>query len=125
MYMQPFCSTTTGCAGGSNVRSPSPSATKTITFCRSPFESVITSCANTGAECCLAQLGSADMLMSLGFGTEPSNRTVPFRLAAPVVPVLGGGPAALATRGVETHAARQKEIARVRVNKEINFFSCI
>src|ERR1039458_7722851 len=115
MYMQPFCSTTTGSVGASNVRSPRPSDTKTITFCRSPFESVMTSSANTGEGCCLAQLGSADMLISLDFGTVPSNFTTPFTLAAPVV-VVGEGLPALTAYGLEI------QIASVRANRETNFF---
>src|ERR1035438_4554771 len=118
MYMQPFCSTTIGWVGGSNVRSPNPSETNTITFCRSPFESVITSWANTGEECCFAQLGSVDMLMSLGFGTAPSNRTVPFKSPPPTAPVSGGAPPPFALE-LET------QIARVRANRETSFFSRI
>ena len=33
------------------------------------------------------------MLMGFGFGTLPSTRTMPFSVAAPAAPVLGGGPA--------------------------------
>src|SRR5208282_5441077 len=125
IYMQPFCSTTTGCVGGSNVRSPNPSATNTITFCRSPFESVITSCAKTGEECCLAQLGSAAMLISLGLGVTPSNRTVPFTLEAPAALTLGGAPPAFATRVTTTQIAREKKIDRERADRESNFRACI
>src|SRR5579863_446592 len=88
---------TTGWLGGSNVRSPRPSETNTITFCRSPFASVITSWEKTATECCWAQLGSAAMLISFGFGTVPSNLTTPRTVAPPVV-VAAGGPPALALK---------------------------
>src|SRR5258707_6574697 len=85
---------TIGWLGGSNVRSPSPSETKTITFSSSPFESVMTSCENTGEGCCFAQLGSAAMLIGLGFGAVPSKRATPFTEAV-LVTLIGGGPPGL------------------------------
>src|SRR5208282_5022250 len=120
MYMQPFCSTTTGCVGASKVRSPKPSETNTITFCRSPFGSAITSCANTGDGCCPAQLGSADMLISLGFGTTPSNRTMPFTWAVPFVVVAGEGPAAFTT---PTHIASKSQSETVIATTKAKFFA--
>src|SRR5208282_1738847 len=120
MYMQPFCSTTTGCVGASKVRSPKPSETNTITFCRSPFGSAITSCANTGDACCPAQLGSADMLISLGFGTTPSNRTMPFTWAVPFVVVAGEGPAAFTT---PTHIASKNQSETVIATTKAKFFA--
>src|ERR1700730_15084346 len=116
--MQPFCSTTTGCVGGSNVRSPNPSATNTTTFCRSPFESVMTSCENTGEGCCFAQLGSADMLIVFGFGIVPSNLTLPLRLA-PVAQLAGAGLPAFTAYGFEM------QIAAVRPSMDTNFFAFI
>src|SRR6266567_4956884 len=101
-YMHPFCSTTTGWLGASNVRSPSPSDTNTITFCNSPFASAITSCAIRGEGCCLAHTGSDAMLIALAAGTLPSNRTLP-RTVAPVV--VGRGPPALTICGAEMHTA--------------------
>jgi len=74
----------------------------------------------------LAQLGSAAMLISLGFGTTPSNRTVPFRLATPVTPLFGGAPPALATRS-DKDAYRQAKAngqAKRRI-RQCNFRSCI
>src|SRR3974390_3782216 len=114
--MQPFCSTTTGSAGGSKVRSPRPSDTNTITFCRSPFASAITSCAMTGEGCCLAHTGYADMLIGLAKGALPSKRTVP-RTVAPVG--VGGGPPARTERGVEMQTTNR------RAAIDNNFFKCI
>src|SRR5579862_5471241 len=94
--MHPFCSTVAAFAGGSNVRSPSPSETNTITFCRSPFASIITSCAKMGEGCCLAQTGSAAIVIGLPTGIFPSKRTVP-RTDDPAV--VGEGPPAFAARG--------------------------
>src|SRR5579872_1565785 len=116
-YMQPFCSTTAGCVGVSNVRSPRPSETKTTTSCRSPLPSVTTSWAYMGEACCLAQLGSADMLIALGFGTTPSNFTTPFRLA--VVPLLGPGSPAFIAWGADI------QIARVSATIETALFAFI
>src|SRR6266567_3318588 len=116
-YMHPFCSTTTGWLGASNVRSPSPSDTNTITFCNSPFASAITSCAIRGEGCCLAHTGSAAMLIALAAGTLPSNRTLP-RTDAPVV--VGGGPPALTACGAEMHITKVR--TRVRTKIETNFF---
>src|ERR1700680_2069932 len=88
---------TTGSVGGSKVRSPSPSATKTIAFCSPPFESTTTSLARNGAGCCLAQLGSADMLIGLGAGTAPVNLTMPLIAAAPALVGGEGGLPAFTT----------------------------
>src|SRR5580704_1821064 len=88
--MQPFCEITTGSLGTSNVRSPKPSAIKTITFCRPPLESAIISRVRTGPACCLEQLGSADMLIGLGGGTVPVYLTVP--RISPVPEFVGAEP---------------------------------
>src|ERR1700746_775048 len=82
--MQPFCTMGGGSAGGSNVRSPRPSETKTITFSNPPLESAITSSDITGVGCSLAQLGSAAMLMRVGLVPVPSNLTVPLTSELPV-----------------------------------------
>src|SRR5258708_36571306 len=114
--MQPFCSTSTGCVGNSKVGSPSPSDTNTLTFCRSPLASAMTSCIITGEECCLAQLGSAAILIVLANGALPSNFTTPFTVA----PVrVGDGPPAFTLWGME------KQIARVTARMEITCLSFI
>src|SRR6266849_3891789 len=68
-----------------------------ITFCNPPLASATTSCESTGAECSLAQLGSAAILIGLPLGTVPSNFTTP-RTLADADPVLKeadlAGPAA-------------------------------
>src|SRR5207247_9278265 len=77
--------------------SASPSATKMITFCNPPLASATTSCESMGAECSLAQLGSAAMLIDFPFGTVPSSFTTPRTLADadPVLKEAGlTGPAA-------------------------------
>jgi hypothetical protein len=122
LYIQPFCSTIAGWVGRSNVRSPNPSKTKMITFCRSPCASVITSCAKNGEGCCLAQLGSAAKLTTLGFGTTASNRTVPFTLGRSVAAVLGGAPVALARRVATTHIPNERHSEGVSANSVSNFF---
>src|ERR1700730_11158359 len=112
--MQPFWLITIGWLGGSNVRSPSPSETKTITFSNSPFESVMTSCENTGEGCCFAQLGSTAMLMGCAFGAVPSQPGTAFTEA--VLPtLLGGGPPAFTNCWVET------QIAKTKTGTETNF----
>src|SRR5207245_10809409 len=67
----------------------------TTTFCNAPLASAMTPWFKTGVGCCLAQLGSAAMLMGIALGTLPSNFTSPVTLAvpAPVVAELGGPPA--------------------------------
>src|SRR5439155_25460931 len=52
-----------------------------ITFCNPPLASATTSCESMGAECSLAQLGSAAMLIDFPFGTVPSCFTTPLTLA--------------------------------------------
>src|SRR5437899_542250 len=68
-----------------------------ITFCNPPLASATTSCESMGAECSLAQLGSAAMLIGFPFGTVPSSFTTP-RTLADADPVLKeadlAGPAA-------------------------------
>src|SRR5947208_16264194 len=68
-----------------------------ITFCNPPLASATTSCESMGAECSLAQLGSAAMLIDFPFGTVPSSFTTP-RTLADADPVLKeadlAGPAA-------------------------------
>src|SRR5438046_9940154 len=68
-----------------------------ITFCNPPLASATTSCEIMGAECSLAQLGSAAMLIDFPFGTVPSSFTTP-RTLADADPVLKeadlAGPAA-------------------------------
>src|SRR5579863_5606483 len=68
---------TTGWEGGSKVRSPKPSEMNTSTSCKSPLESVTTSGVEMSPGCCLAQVGSAAMLIGLALGTVPSNLTLP------------------------------------------------
>src|ERR1700686_2033579 len=80
---------TTGSLGGSKVRPPNPSAMKMRTFCSPPLVSVTTSNVGTRPECCLAQLGSAAMLIGLALGTVPSNLTTPLMPDALVLPVDG------------------------------------
>src|SRR5437879_12375173 len=58
-----------------------------ITFCNPPLASATTSCEIMGAECSLAQLGSAAMLIGFPFGTVPSSFTTP-RTLADADPVL-------------------------------------
>src|SRR5256885_13175326 len=68
-----------------------------ITFCNPPLASATTSCESMGAECSLAQLGSAAMLIGFPFGTVPSSFTTPRTLADadPVLKEAGlTGPAA-------------------------------
>lgn len=55
----------------------------------------------------MAQLGSADMLISSGFGGMPSNLTMPFRLA--VVLTVVGPPPALTVYDAETQIARVRD----------------
>src|SRR5215472_7589729 len=81
--MQPFCSIPTGCGGGSKVRSPNPSETKTMTFCKLPSGAARTSSEVTPPWCNLAQLGSAFMLICVGVGSEPVNFTNPLTSAVP------------------------------------------
>src|SRR6202011_4477752 len=109
---------TMGWLGGSNVRSPRPSETKTTTFSSSPFESAMTSCENTGEGCCFAQLGSAAMLIAFGFGAAPSKRATPFT-EAPLLTLIGGGPPALTTCWLEM------QIANTRTDIETSFFVLI
>src|SRR5580698_655082 len=109
--MQPFCSITAGWLGGSNVRSPKPSDTNTMTFCKSPFASAIISWFIAGEACCLAQLGSADMLMAFAAGTGPWNFTVPFNDVDLLATFTG--PAAFAARllrkrAVTTNATKKR-----------------
>ena len=61
------------------------------------------------------------MLMSLGFGNVPSNRTCPFNSAAPVV----GSEAAPAFSmpGVERQITKEKQIAKVTATSQETFFS--
>src|ERR1700747_2608766 len=119
--MQPFCSITSGLVGGSKRRSPRPSATKTITFWSSPFAPAITSCVTAGDECCLAQLGSAAMLMSFGFGTLPSTRTMPFSAAAPELLVAGGEPA-LTSEDVLSPMIRDRKRIEIFFFNLLDFF---
>src|SRR5580700_4774316 len=106
---------TTGSLGGSKVRSPNPSAMKIRTFCSPPLESVTTSNVGTRPECCLAQLGSAAMLMGLALGTVPSNLTTPLMPDALVLPVDGGS-ARIAWRG---------KMQIIKAIKKKNFFIVI
>src|SRR3979490_555699 len=109
---------TIGWLGGSNVRSPRPSETNTIPFSSSPFESVITSCENTGKGCCFAQLGSAAMLIGFGFGAAPSKRATPFTEAV-LAKLVGSGLPALTTCWLEM------QIANTRSDIESSFFVLI
>src|SRR3981081_920733 len=117
-YMQPFWLMTMGWLGGSNVRSPRPSETNTITFSSSPFESAITSCENTGEGCCFAQLGSAAMLIAFGFCAVPSKRATPFTEAV-LAKLVGRGLPALTTCWLEM------QIANTRSDIETSFFVLI
>src|SRR5271167_793146 len=105
---------TTGPVGGSKVRSASPSAIKTIAFCKPPFESVTTSWVRTARGCCLAQLGSADMLMGLDGGAIPANLTTPFITAAPALVPDERGPSAFTTCRLEIQLINVKAIARTK-----------
>src|SRR6516165_1853645 len=109
--MHPFCSTTAGSLGGSNFWSPNPSATNTIAFCKLPLESATISCAITGDACCLAQTGSAAMLIGLGAGALPWKWTVPRTPDAGV----GAGPPAFTRWGTE----RQRATAIVKNDKNL------
>src|SRR5208282_4600350 len=100
--------------GGSNLRSPSPSAIKTIAYCNPPFESTTTSRVRTGRECCLAQLGSADILMGSGAGTIPANLTTPFITVAPALVVSEGRSPAFTTRWLEMQIINVKTVARTK-----------
>src|SRR5271169_963877 len=104
---------TTGCVGGSKVRSPSPFEIKTIADCNPPVESTTTSRVRTGRECCLEQLGSADMLMGLGAGTIPANLTTPFITAAPA-PIVGEWRSAFTTCWLEMSIINVKAAARTK-----------
>src|ERR1039457_5977825 len=101
--------------GGSNLRSPSPSAIKTIAYCNPPFESTTTSRVRTGRECCLAQLGSADILLVADAGTIPANLTTPFITAAPARGGSEGRAPAGTTRGREMQISKGKPAARTKV----------
>src|SRR4029077_16348555 len=101
-------------AGGSNVRSPSPSAIKTIAFCNPPFESTTTSRLRTGRECCLAQLGSADILMGSGAGATPANLTTPFTMDAPVLVVGEERSPAFTTCWLERQIINVNAVARTK-----------
>src|ERR1700676_1212646 len=115
-YKQPFWVITTGSLGGSNCRLLSPSEIKTSTFCNPPLESVVTSVVETGPGCCLAQLGSAAMLMGLALGRVPSNFTWPLTAAAPTLDAADGPPAF-------TTCLLQIEIPNIRAMTRKTFFS--
>src|SRR5271155_1341541 len=104
---------TTGLAGGSKVRSPKPSEMNTSTSCKSPLESVTTSGVEISPGCCLAQLGSAAMLIDLALGTVPSNLTVP-RMAVALGLVVDGAPAFTICR-LEIEMVRTRAIAANKV----------
>src|SRR5208283_5276864 len=110
---------TSGSLGGSKVRSPTPSATKTSAFCNPPPKPVTTSAVRTGPGCCLAQLGSAAMLIGLAFGGVPSNLTTPFTTAAPALATAGAGAPAFTTCRLEI------QIVNIRAITRRKFFSFI
>src|ERR1022692_1199817 len=102
----------------SKVRSPSPSAINTTTFCNPPFGSAMTSLVRTGPRCCAAQLGSADMLIGLDSGEVPENFTTPFINAEPVV---GAGALGFAL----TESRLYTPMARVRLRTRKKIFDFI
>ena len=75
----------------------------------------MTSCAMNGDGCCLAQTGSADMLIGFATGTFPSKWTVPRTLELAV----GAAPRAITRCGTEM------QMARAIATMENNFFPFI
>src|ERR1051326_821281 len=88
--MQPFCSITTGCDGGSEVRLPRPSFTYTNTFFNVPFGFTTTVSIVTGALCMALQFTSKKFMIFIG-GGMPLKHTIPTMVAPFVATMLSVG----------------------------------